>query len=273
MQKILSKIVVDIKNKWNNVNNKKLKKAGLNWFKLRRLKYSPAPFGIHKLKGREIYFKNTDELIHSLREIFVDDVYKMKTNSPEPYIIDCGANIGLSLLYMKSQFPNSRILAFEPDETNFALLKKNTAGFTNLEINQKAVWKENASICFDNAGTLSSQIIADVSQIGKVKRVEAVRLRDYLNAPIHFLKLDIEGAEYEVLKDCTDRLQWVENLFIEYHGRFEKARELTEIFDLLYQNGFSYYIKEAANVYPTPFYRDNAEKVYDVQLNIFCFKK
>ena len=70
---------------------------------------------------------------------------------PKPFIIDCGANIGLSVIYLKNLYPDAEIVAFEPDEQNFQLLQKNIAsfGFKNVEARKEAVWTENtmASVC------------------------------------------------------------------------------------------------------------------------------
>jgi hypothetical protein len=103
--------------------------------------------------------------------------------------------------------------------------------------------------------------------------IKAVRLRNFLNERVDFLKLDIEGAEYEVLMDCKEKLANVQRMFIEYHGQFSTAQQLEEILDLLTQSGFQYYIKEAAPIFETPFYRASSMKhPYQVQLNIFCFR-
>ena len=66
----------------------------------------------------------------------------------------------------------------------------------------------------------------------------------------------------------------VKALFLEYHGMFDQVRELTEIFQLIQQAGFIYYIKEAAEIYKSPFMASAAVQrpTYDVQLNIFCFR-
>jgi hypothetical protein len=90
---------------------------------------------------------------------------------------------------------------------------------------------------------------------------------------VDFLKLDIEGAEYKVLKDITENLHYVTNMFVEYHGTFPQNNELVEIFEIISKAGFRFYIKEAANNYPYPFLPKPRKLDYDVQLNIFCFKK
>lgn len=271
MPTILSKIIADGGRRWKNIFNNELKKADLNWLKVRALKYAePGKEDVYDLKGRKIHFKNGDELLHSLKEIYVDEIYKIRFDSPTPYIIDCGANIGLSILYLKELSPSARIIGFEPDDTNYALLKKNTAGLENVEAIQKAVWKENGTIQFAGLGSLSSKIVTDNE--ATTASIPAVRLRDYLTQPVDLLKLDIEGAEYIVIKDCADKLSSVKNLFIEYHGYFQNQDELNEIVSLLSENKFRYYIREAAETYRTPFFRQEKSPNYDIQLNIFCFR-
>jgi FkbM family methyltransferase len=234
---------------------------------------NPGKVRIHKLLGKPLSFYNSTELLHGLKEIFIDEIYKQNLSST-PYIIDCGAHIGLSVIYMKNLYPHASILAFEPDEKNFDLLKKNVEnfGFEEVDIRREAVWIENATIQFASEGSMTSHI----GNAGPEKTisVKAIRLKDYICKPVDFLKIDIEGAEYRVMKDISDQLHFVKHLFLEYHGTFEQNPELTELFDLLVEKGFNYYIKEAASVYNWPLYPSKKQGVlYDVQLNIFCIKK
>jgi hypothetical protein len=105
------------------------------------------------------------------------------------------------------------------------------------------------------------------------QQVKAIRLKDYLNNKVDFLKIDIEGAEYRVLKDISEKLTNVENLFLEYHGNFNQNDELVEIFEIISKSGFQFYIKEAVSVFDHPFLHKKDLKIpYDVQLNIFCFR-
>ncbi len=239
--------------------------------KIRRLKYAvPGKENSYELRGKKVFYKNGEELLHSLKEIFIEEIYKINFDIPNPYILDCGANMGLSVLYLKENFPLATIVAFEPDERNFELLKKNTTGLQNVDLVKKAVWKENGTIQFLNEGSLSSRVVSQGDATTSL--MPAVRLKDYLTRTIDFLKLDIEGAEYEVLHDCSDKLYLVKNMFIEYHGQFQTLEQLNEIFQMLRKQQFSYYIKEAASTYRTPFVRSGTKPPYDVQLNIFCFR-
>jgi FkbM family methyltransferase len=226
----------------------------------------------HGLLGKEISFYSPTELLHGLKEIFIDEIYKQKLPS-RPYIIDCGANIGLSVIYMKNLYPQATIIAFEPDEKNFELLKKNidNFGFEQVEIRREAVWIENTILQFAGEGSMSSRI--DSNPSGNTIRVNAIRLKDFINKPVDFLKIDIEGAEFQVIKDIAEHLHFVSHLFLEYHGTFEQNAELSQLFVLLVDKGFSYYIKEATSVYDSPLDRIKKPGMpYDVQLNIFCVR-
>lgn len=263
-----------VRGRINKSFNKDHKKAGLNWYKIKKLKHLPYnhPHS-YKFLDAEISFNNGPELLHSLHEIFVEDIYDISFTTPSPLVIDCGANIGLSVLYMKTKYPAAKIVAFEPDAINFSFLKKNVAAYhlTDVELRNEAVWKENTTLQFVSGGTLDSKLDSSANHKNTVP-VTAIRLKDLLNQKVDFLKIDIEGAEYEVLKDCGTSLKNVEYLFIEYHGFFEKIHELTETLQHIQENGFAYYIKEASNVYPTPFERTGPKKLYDIQQNIFCFR-
>lgn len=247
------------------------KKAGLNWLDMKILKHLPDnQYNEVKLLGRRIRVFGRTGFLDALREIFFEDMYRI--NLPQaPFIIDCGANIGLSVIYLKQHYPDARIIAFEPDSKNFDLLKNNIAAFSlkDVSLRQEAVWSENTILHFSNDGTMSSRITGE-----GMHQVKAVRLADLLTTPIDFLKIDIEGAEYTVMNDIADRLHLVKNLFVEYHGTFEQNEELLAILQIMRDSGFSFYIKEAAAVFANPFTLQKPAHVpYDLQLNIFGIRQ
>ena len=164
------------------------------------------------------------------------------------------------------------ILCFEPDDKNFGLLQKNilSHNLKNIDAKKEAVWVEDCWLYFKQEGNMNSKI--ENIESANTTKIKASRLKDFLNKKVDFLKLDIEGAEYQVLKDIQGNLNFVTNLFIEYHGTFSQNHELLEIFKIITQSGFTFYIKEAANNYHHPFLRSERPLDYDVQLNIFCLK-
>jgi len=237
-----------------------------------RLRYHTKP-GLKKctLFSHPFYYNEAHELFHAVNEIFLDQVYKCRL-SEHAVIWDCGSHFGMSIVYFKQQYPGCVIKAFEPDERNFELLQKNIGPYHDqVELKNEAVWVQDTELYFSNEGSMSSRLDPE-GTTAHPSKVKAVRLKSLMNSKIDLLKIDIEGAEYKVLKDIQDSLHWVANLFIEYHGRFNQNMELNEILSILVSCGFHYYLKEASSNYDTPLFRDDRKRNFDIQLNVFCFR-
>jgi FkbM family methyltransferase len=253
----------------------RFRKVNIGPIYLKYLKHlPPGNLHSHKLFGHNVWFYNGQEYLHGITEIFIDEIYNQLLPD-NAFILDCGANIGLSVIYLKQICPTATIIAFEPDATNFGLLQKNIQShdLRDVELRKEAVWIEDTNLQFITEGTMGSKIDMDGSK-PDAKLVKAIRLKNLLTQKVDFLKIDIEGAEYKVLLDLGTSLALVENLFVEYHGDFDQNSELNALLNLFTENGFSFYIKEATVVYQHPFVRDRGAGVlYDVQLNIFCFRR
>lgn len=247
----------------------------LNWWNYKILKHQ----NNHTLKKIRIsnfdfYYIRAYEFLHTYKDIFGKEIYKFDTANTEPVIIDCGSNIGQSILYFKLLYPRSRIIGFEPDSQNFQILEKNMVsnGFKDVQMENAAVWIKNGEISFTNAGSEASHIIEEKSE--NKAQVRCVRLVEILSDydQIDFLKIDIEGAEYEVLKDCTPYLSRINNIFLEYHGYSNETKKISNIFRILTEKGFSTYVENAANNLKHPFINKTLNNFYDVQLNIYCYR-
>ncbi len=214
------------------------------------------------------------ELLHTYRDIFEDQIYRFESKRDNPIIIDCGSNVGISILYFKSIYPKSNVIGFEPDQANHAILLQNIEQnqLNGVEIHRKAVWVDEKGISFSSAGTEASRIEKDKQ--GETTMVETIRLKDLLekHSSIDFLKMDIEGAEYEVMQDIQTELSKVDNLFLEYHGKTDESTKLSELMDMVSKAGFKVYVKNAADLLKHPFTEKQTPYSFDVQLNIFCYR-
>jgi FkbM family methyltransferase len=222
---------------------------------------------------RPIKFLDSASFLFMYDEIFKKNIYKFYTTSKNPYIIDCGSNIGLSIIYFKTLYPQSKILGFEPDKNAFEVLQFNIAqfGFSNVEVLDKAVWNEETELIFYSEGADGGRIALDSDQNSLIK-VKTNRLKDFLNEKIDFLKLDIEGAETKVLEDCSENLNLIDKLFIEYHSFSSTPQSLNLLLGILEKNGFRYYIQHIGIVSQHPFVKINSFLSIDNQLNIFAYR-
>ena len=99
----------------------------------------------------------------------------------------------------------------------------------------------------------------------------ARRLRDLLDREVDMLKLDIEGAETEVLRDCAAELHCVKNLFVEYHSYLNQPQTIDEILGILKASGFRVYL-ESDQQLRQPFLWRPIKLGMDLRLNIFAYR-
>ena len=229
--------------------------------------------GITYISSKPLKYIDTASFIFIYDEIYKKEIYKFLTPNPEPYIIDAGANIGLSVVYFKQLFPKAEIIAFEPDEKVFDVLAFNVKSFglENVNLVQKALWNEETILKFYAEGADGGRVATENDEL-KIVEVPTISLRPYLNKKVDLLKIDIEGAETVVLKDCKDLLHNVERVFIEYHSFVGQEQTLQQILEILQKAGFRYQLQHIGIFSANPFIKVNEYNNMDLQLNIFAYR-
>lgn len=247
------------------------------WIREERRLMSLPPFtrGASKLLGVELDFSDGASFAFTARELFRREIYRFISASNAPFIVDCGANVGLSVLYMKALYPEARIIAFEPDPVVFSVLEANIHrfGLKDVEIRQAAVWTEEGVARFRRQGGDAGRLAVHDGEEDTVD-VRTVRLRDLLGRPIDLLKIDVEGAEGALLADCDNALERVERVFVEYHSMLDRAQDIDVVFQVLRRAGFRVHV-EAFDPSPRPFLERNVRRgidCLDMALNIWAFR-
>ena len=226
--------------------------------------------GKTNLITKEFHFIDSESFINQYLEIFENQCLFFETKNQKPKIIDCGANIGISILYYKRLYPEAQIIGFEPDPKIFNILQENLRLCNNdqVKIINKAVWNEETSIKFlpDEADG------GKITEEGKLT-VKTVRLSDYLTERIDFLKMDIEGAEHDVLPSISNNLKNVKFLFLEVHLEHNTSQKLENILSLLRSNGFVYSFKTVKNLSFKELLSPKNRKGFTQQLNILAINE
>lgn len=225
-----------------------------------------------KMLGWRISVPDTMSFLFQFKEIFQEKTYAFESPNKRPVIYDCGANIGLSCLYFKKLFPDSKLYAFEADPDIYRHLELNLqrSGMSEgVVLHQKAVWIDDAGIEFSKDGADGGSVIHATNT--NLVKVPTVRLRDLLiKEKIDLLKLDIEGAEDMVLEDCDGHFANVDKVFFEYHSHADKPQAFGKLLDLMRRNGFRYIIQSPHNK-DAPF-QNRESGAMDLQLNVYCYK-
>jgi FkbM family methyltransferase len=203
-----------------------------------------------QLSGYTVRFNDGPNLYILYKDIFIRRIYHPSASRPNPLILDCGSNIGMSILYFKQIYPAARIIAFEPDPEIIPYLEENIARneLENVRCVQAVLSRNAAKKILYSDGKCGSGLASptqfDNPEEWRKYEVSSVRLRDYLAEPVDFLKMNIEGAELEVLADSEDRLRQIREMIIEYHHLPGLPRSLHEILQILHRQGFEYLIND-----------------------------
>lgn len=162
-------------------------------------------------------------------------------------VIDIGANIGAFAIMAGRISPEVRVLAFEPDADNWALASRNAEinGLANVCVLRKAVSGEPGTLkLFKGAqGSLHTTVPGRLSDPAGYEVVESVSLAqimdEYSVRRCAFLKIDCEGAEYDILYRAPQAyLDRIEQIAVKYHAHVDKARKAQELFRFLERTGF-----------------------------------
>ncbi len=175
---------------------------------------------------------------------FIDQILIRRLNdfipdNDHPFILDCGANIGFTVLNYKRQFPQARIIAFEPDPQFAPVLRRNLQHnhAEDVQVVEAAVWIRKEKVRWFSEGIDGSHIAGDERK-DNISLVQAIDLADYLNETVDLLKIDIEGAEYDVVAHLGKALRNVKNILVECHLGQANLVSFGNMFKILIGAGF-----------------------------------
>lgn len=209
-------------------------------------------FGISKGDPARFRGKNNitievpKRLLHEFKEIFFENAYTiglMNKIPNDPVIIDIGANTGFFTLFAASKYPNCTIYSYEPIAFNYQQLLREQSFNTHIQINcfNQAVCGKTGTVSInydqrDDFTTSASILNAENSNNLSSVEVPCLSLSDVFSLNhidvCHFLKLDCEGAEYEILyRASRSVLGKIDQIAMETHqgnGPYENTNALMQ---------------------------------------------
>ena len=195
--------------------------------------------GLIKVKREDFlypfYLRNDSSDVDVYKNIMDERQYDFKTAYTPKVIIDAGANIGLSTIYFANKYPEAKIVAIEPEISNYELLLKNTSFYPNISAVQAALWDKDGEIDLYNVGSgyygftvsenpkkIPGSYIVHKEGIVKTVTIESI-LNKYGIEKIDILKIDIEGSEREVFTKSENWIGKVTAVLAELHERKVKG--------------------------------------------------
>ncbi|MBI1422078.1 MAG: FkbM family methyltransferase [Gammaproteobacteria bacterium] len=196
------------------------------------------PLYVYNWHGRQIHYRPGTSDHGLIYEILIRKPdkaeYHVDARVHPDIIVDIGANIGITALWLNRKFPNAKIYCFEPMQDNFEILQKNISGIENIQAFNFGLGNTNdeldifSNVDETNRGGFSIYQREDdpdnlgtrTASVGKIQiRKAGEALAELGIKKIDLLKIDTEGAEYDILTSIPDSFledcQWVMG---ELHG-------------------------------------------------------
>jgi FkbM family methyltransferase len=190
-----------------------------------------APGGIYKLTAKTlshpVFARRGTSDWAVFDQIFVEHQYRCLDGAriaKDGLIVDCGANVGYATAYFMSRYPTCVVVAVEPDQSNFIMLKRNICQYPQSGCIPilGAVWPHAQDTIALADGLPGEEWGRKVKRVDAPTGINTFRIPDLLlngHTRIALLKIDIEGAEIELFKTGPERwLDIVDNIVIELHG-------------------------------------------------------
>jgi FkbM family methyltransferase len=206
-----------------------------------------------------VYVRPSTSDYYVLRDLFEDEEYgpvaqfKLPGN---PTILDLGGNIGLSVRYFLTRYPDARIGVVEPDQPNLDLLQANCReaiesgqvipirGFAAADDGQAEIDRSDLAWGYKKrdtaAGDASSELVPCLGIPGILRTARFDR--------IDLLKVDIEGAEKELFENCRHWIGRVDHIAVETHPPYS----VDDLYAALRANDWPFEIVHEIRYTPAP---------------------
>jgi FkbM family methyltransferase len=212
-----------------------------------RSRYVSDAISPFRWRGRALYYRPGSSDLEVIYKILLRRGAKAEYHIPEGFnpscVWDIGANIGAASLYFSDRFPQAEIHCFEPIPENYAMIVRNIPGLDRIRPHEFALGAKEGTFeirpsesplnlggfSFHDTGTVKEQ-----GQNVNVRTPQAI-IEDGTAPPPELIKIDVEGAEYDILtafeSRVLERVGWITG---ELHGNrsFELLEFLSQWFDI-----------------------------------------
>jgi FkbM family methyltransferase len=180
---------------------------------------------------REFFVDSMGDL-QVLYEIWCWRIYDVPPLATATTMFDVGANIGAGVVFFKSRRPGLTVHAYEPDPHTFGKLQRNVAHLPGVTLHQAAIAAHDGEVTFFSSPNSWDSSLVARTPLGitvRCERLETAR-RSAGVQRIDLLKLDAEGAEFDVLAQ-SGALAGVGAIVAELHFDLVPERTLKEVLD------------------------------------------
>jgi FkbM family methyltransferase len=229
-----------------------LRSGSLRFVRDHHAAYEPGALSTYAWKGNKVWYRpgtSDTELIYKIllrrgrKGEYAIEPNVLTAIGDVETVLDIGANIGISTLYLAMMFPQARVFAFEPVTDNFSMLERNVQPLLRVKAIPVALGERDGTIDFfssdhaTNFGGFSRfEAGSDVGRKTTMPMRHAGRqLAELGVTKADVIKIDVEGSECEILTALgNEYLRHTKYVTGELHGHrdFELLATLSEHFKI-----------------------------------------
>lgn len=181
--------------------------------------------------SRQVIVRPRQSDLHTVRQVFRDREYsvpehltarvneearRIRDRGLVPVLIDAGANIGAASIWFREQFPQTSIVAIEPDPENAAIARRNIASLEDVSLIEAAVGAEEGYVCVISTGEAWAVKTERASGGCPVITIDQA-VKSVPGGKLLVVKIDIEGFESDLFNSNLDWMDEVIAVYIEPH--------------------------------------------------------
>ncbi len=186
-----------------------------------------------EISGHPFVCPNDPHLLAVIKEVLSGGAYPAPEFMADKIqtVVDMGANVGASALWLHARFPEAAIHCFEPTSLAYGFLEQNTRHLERVQRHNAGVLGETCTRDISVGGAGSETSSLRKSKQADFGRFEAATFKEALPivaplvktaAPVA-LKIDTEGCEVEILKNLKPVLGKIDLLMLEYHSEEDRV--------------------------------------------------
>lgn len=190
---------------------------------------SPESLIVNLTNGEKLILRTNKDDLDTTYQVFVEEVYRcprLIVSTEVRNIVDLGTNFGYTCVYWMNKYPKAHVTTFEPHplHVEYATQHAKLNMFSNrIDIRNAAAGTKYMNGYLEDDGVRS--YIAAESGTNRIPIKVVDFFEEVGNNPIDILKIDIEGAEYEILSDPRFSELNIKRLIMEYHPSKEYKNE------------------------------------------------
>lgn len=183
-------------------------------------------------------------------EVIVDRVYDFYAISDQDTILDIGGHIGSFSAKAALLAKNGQVIVCEPFPDTFSYLQKNVSPYSNVTTNQVAISDHSGTdkLYFSTSNPAENSLVRASGNQIEVRSVSLAEFMQQSNIEhVDLMKIDCEGAEYDILFSAEAPLARIRKIVMEIHEPeyfgLEGKYSIEEMKSLLEQHGFEVHFK------------------------------